>query len=128
MRLNDVDDIDPIYEENVVLFNARPDEATFSDAAFSDKSLVLHSVQQSSSDELVRGSTFDSASGEFTIPGRTTAVFAIVQEQPAEPTPTATQVAVPAIADPTVLLTLAGVIGGFVAVVTMMLALRRKDQ
>jgi hypothetical protein len=126
MHLNDVNDIDPMSEEIVVLFNARPDEITFSEAAFTDKDFVLHSVQQSSADERVRGSSFDISSGTFTIPGRTTAVFNILDELPPEPTPTATQAA-PAMADTTVLLTLAGVIGGFVAVVAMMLALRRRD-
>jgi hypothetical protein len=128
MYLNDIDDIDPTYEELVVLFNARPDEITFGDPAFAGKDLVLNSVQQASHDELVRNSTFDSAGGSFTIPGRTTAVFnGLHEEPPAQVTPTATE-ALPAIADPNVLLTLIGVIGAFIAVIAMMLALRRKDE
>ena len=126
MHLNDVKNIDPVYEEIVVLFNARPDEVTFTHSAFAEKEFVLHSIQQESSDELVRGSNFDSANGAFTIPGRTTAVFNILHEVPAQPTATATQTP-PAISDPGVLLTLVGVVGAFVAVVTLMFALRRKE-
>jgi hypothetical protein len=84
-------------------------------------------VQQVSSDELARGSRFESASGTFTVPGRTTAVFNKLHEPVVEPTATAVQAA-PAIADPNVLLTLIGVVGAFVAVVATMLALRRKDK
>ena len=127
MYLNDTEDLDPAYEEIVVLFNASPDEITFDDPVFAGKDLALNSVQQASNDELVRNSTFDSASGSFTVPGRTAAVFNRLHEEPsAQVTPTATE-ALPAIADPNVLLTLVGVIGAFIAVVAMMLALRRKD-
>ena len=128
MGLKDVDHIDPIHEEIVVLFNARPDEVTFSDSSLVGKNFVLNSIQQNSKDELARGSKFDSASGTFTIPGRTAGVFNILDEVPTEPTAsqTATQAA-PAIADPNVLLTLFGVVGAFVAVVAMMLALRKKE-
>jgi pullulanase/glycogen debranching enzyme len=126
MRLNDVEDIDPVYEEIVVLFNARPDEVAFKNTEFIGKDLALHSVQQESKDELARSSALDSRTGSFTIAGRTTAVFNRLQAPVAVPTPTATP-EVPAIADPNILLTLVGVIGAFVAVVAMMLALRGKD-
>jgi hypothetical protein len=53
-------------------------------------------------------------------------VFTILNEPVAQPTPTAAE-AIPAIADPNVILTLAGVIGAFIAVVAMMFALRRKS-
>ncbi|HEY9527316.1 MAG TPA: alpha-1,6-glucosidase domain-containing protein, partial [Anaerolineales bacterium] len=128
MRLKDVEEIDPVYEEIVVLFNAQPDEVTFRDPAFVGRDLALNSVQQVSNDELVRNAKFDSASGSFTVAGRTTAVFNLLRESVAEPTasPAATQ-ELPAVADATVLLTLIGVVGAFVAVVAMMFALRRKD-
>jgi hypothetical protein len=92
------------------------------------RDLALNSIQQVSNDELVRSAKFDSASGSFTVAGRTTAVFNLLREPVAEPTvsPTATQ-EIPAVADATVLLTLIGVVGAFVAVVAMMFALRRKD-
>ena len=128
MHLRDVENIDPVYEEVVVLFNTSPDEVTFRDSAFIGKDFDLHSIQQASRDELVHSSRFDSPSGSFTVPGRTAAVFNHLDEPIAEPTalPTATQ-ETPAVADPSVLLTLVGVIGAFVAVIAMMVALRRKD-
>jgi hypothetical protein len=125
MNLKDTKNIDLNYKEIVVLFNARPTPVKFIDPAFAGKKFELHSVQQNSSDVLMRDSKFDSTNGEFTIPGRTTAVFNILREPVAQPTPTATE-ALPAIADPGVILTLAGVIGAFIAVVVMMFALRRK--
>ena len=76
-----------------------PGEVTFSDPEFVGRDLALNSVQQASNDELVRTSKFDSASGSFTIAGRTTAVFNLLQEAVAEPTasPAATQ-EIPAVA------------------------------
>ena len=127
MDLKDTKNIDPNYKEILVLFNAHPNSVTFSDPAFVGKDFVLHSVQQKSRDARLREAKFGSANGTFTIPGRTTAVFDILDEPipVAKPTPTAIQ-AIPAIADPNVILTLAGVIGAFIAVVVMMFALRGK--
>ncbi len=65
MDLKDTKNIDANYKEIVVLFNARPDSVTFSDPAFAGKNFELHSVQQNSSDELVRASKYDLASGAF---------------------------------------------------------------
>src|SRR5215212_3809452 len=125
MDLKDTKNIDPNYKEIVVFFNAQPETVTFTDSAFAGKKFELHSVQQNSSDALVRDSKFVSASGVFAVAGRTTAVFNLLREPVAQPTPTATE-ALPAIADPGVILTLAGVIGAFIAVVAMMFALGRK--
>lgn len=125
MHLHDVGEIDPVHEEILVLFNAQPEAVTFSDPALAGKEFVLHPIQQESVDELVRGSSYES-SGTFTVPGRTTAVFTILNEVSPQATATATQ-APPAIADPQVLLTLAGVLGGFAAVVALLFAIRRKE-
>ena len=128
MHLKDIQDLDPAYQEIIVLFNARPDEVTFSDPAFVGKEFALHSIQQVSVDELVRGAKFEPSAGAFTIPGRTTAIFNLL-DKPILVEATATQTptqASPAIADPNVLLTLLGVIGAFIAVIAMMFALRRK--
>ena len=89
MQLTDKDNIDPTYKEIVVLFNARPDSVTFSNQEFAGKNYTLNSVQQASSDALARASTFDPASGTFTVAGRTTAVFNVLREQPT-PVPVAT--------------------------------------
>jgi pullulanase len=125
MDLRDTKNIDPNYSEIVVLFNARPNPVKFTDPAFVGKNFELHSVQQNSADTLAHNSKYDSINGAFSLSGRTTAVFTILHEPVAQPTPTATK-ASPAIADPGVILTLAGVVGAFIAVVVMMFALRRK--
>ncbi len=61
--------------EAVVLVNATPQAQTFSDAAFKRQPLVLHPVQVFSHDPVVRTSKFNSKTGTFTVPARTTAVF-----------------------------------------------------
>jgi pullulanase len=127
MRLTDKENIDPVYEEIVVLFNARPDSVTFSDQDFAGKNYTLHPVQQASSDALARASTFDPASGSFTVAGRTTAVFNILHEQPTPvPAATATQ-ASPAAPDNNLPLTVVAVIGGLIAVIAFLIAMRRRD-
>ena len=63
----------------VVLFNANPWEANYTIAVLAGRALELHPIQKHSADELVRDSSFDAASGEFRVPGRTTAVFVLPQ-------------------------------------------------
>ena len=126
MRLNDTSDIDPVYEEIVVLFNARPESVEFSDPAFAGKKYELHSVQQASGDALARASMFDPASVAFTVDGRTTAVFNILHETAPEPTATAAQQA-PADPGANIPLTLVGVVGALLAVIALMFALRRRE-
>jgi pullulanase len=67
--------LDPEHESIVVLFNASGEEVSFADAAFADLAFELHPVLASSSDLVVRESSFDPASGAFTAPARTTTVF-----------------------------------------------------
>jgi pullulanase len=62
-------------QQAVVLVNATPQPQTFGDAAFRHQKLVLHPVQAFSQDPVVRTSKFQSSTGTFTIPARTTAVF-----------------------------------------------------
>jgi pullulanase-type alpha-1,6-glucosidase len=59
----------------VVLWNATPQPLTFQEAAWQGQRLSLHPVQKASADLIVRTSTFDMATGTFTVPARTTAVF-----------------------------------------------------
>ena len=59
----------------VVLVNATPQSQTFTDLAFRRQPLQLHPVQAVSNDPVVRTSKFQSATGTFTVPARTTAVF-----------------------------------------------------
>jgi pullulanase-type alpha-1,6-glucosidase len=85
MRLSDTGNYDPRYNEIVVLFNAQPGPLRFADGLFAGKAFQLHPVQQASADEVVRTASFDPASGAFSVPGQTTAVF--VLEGKAETSP-----------------------------------------
>ena len=68
-------DLDTNYESVVVLFNAGPEAVTFTLAEYASRLVSLHPVQASSFDAVVQGAAFDPATGTFTVPGRTTAVF-----------------------------------------------------
>jgi pullulanase-type alpha-1,6-glucosidase len=70
-----VSQIDPIYSLIVVIFNARPSEFSYPSPALKDRKLELHPVQVMSADEIVKKSVYDSFSGGFTVPARTTTVF-----------------------------------------------------
>jgi hypothetical protein len=59
----------------VVLVNANDEQQVFTAAAFNGKKLMLHAVQRSSVDPVVKTAKFNATTGSFTIPGRTTAVF-----------------------------------------------------
>jgi hypothetical protein len=61
--------------EAVVLVNATPQSQTFSNPAFKRQPLLLHPVQALSQDPVVRTSKFQSSTGTFTVPARTTSVF-----------------------------------------------------
>ncbi len=88
MQLNDALNIDPVYNDIVVLFNASPDSTSFSDPSFSGLRFELHPVQAASTDEIVQLADFDQSKGAFTVPGRTAAVF-VLRGAPA-PVPSAT--------------------------------------
>jgi pullulanase len=77
MTLTDTQNLDENYALIVVLFNAQPDEITFDYADLSGETVELHPVLADGSDEVVKGSSFDSETGAFTVPGITTAVFVI---------------------------------------------------
>lgn len=72
--------IDPKYNLIVSLINANDEPQTFTDAEFVGVKLKLHPVQKSSSDPIVRTSSFDKNSGEFNIPARTAAVFVALRD------------------------------------------------
>ncbi|NJL29379.1 MAG: pullulanase-type alpha-1,6-glucosidase, partial [Thermoanaerobaculia bacterium] len=76
MTLDDAaGEVDRRREGIVVLFNATDDPQAFADAAFVGSSYTLHPVQQASADPVVATSSFTGASGTFSVPARTTAVF-----------------------------------------------------
>ncbi len=67
--------VDGGHESVVVLFNARPQPASFQVAELQGKDFELHPVLRESHDPVVRAARFDAASGTFHVPSRTTAVF-----------------------------------------------------
>jgi len=77
MRLQDLDNIDPKFSEIVVFINADHKAVTFSDTALVGKEFVLHPVQQNSNDRVLRGASYSTGNGSFTVPELTTAVFVV---------------------------------------------------
>nr|KYP60685.1 hypothetical protein KK1_023096 [Cajanus cajan] len=63
------------YSFIVVVVNASPKEVSFVSPSLQSRSLQLHPIQVSSSDDLVKSSTYQASSGCFVVPRRTTAVF-----------------------------------------------------
>ena len=85
MHLSDVYGLDPNYTDIVVVFNTGKDAQTYNNSGFIGQGFSLHPIQQNSTDLVVRTASFESATGSFTMPGRTTAVF--VWNNPLQPTP-----------------------------------------
>jgi pullulanase/glycogen debranching enzyme len=63
------------YKKVVVLFNVDKAAHTIAIDGLKGRKLQLHRIQRDGSDEVVKASAFDTATGAFTIPARTTAVF-----------------------------------------------------
>ncbi|NNJ08343.1 pullulanase-type alpha-1,6-glucosidase [Streptomyces sp. PKU-MA01144] len=61
--------------ELVVVFNATPDRRTQRIGALAGTSYGLHPVQAGGADAVVKSASYDGATGTFTVPGRTAAVF-----------------------------------------------------
>jgi pullulanase-type alpha-1,6-glucosidase len=69
------DDLDEEYQEIAVLFNATDDPQSFLLPSAAGQEWELHPVQAGSADPIVRTATYNPATGTFTVPARTTAVF-----------------------------------------------------
>ena len=80
MALTDVGPqrLDDRYQLIVVLFNSSPKPQSLP-TGLKGVALQLHPVQAASHDPVVKTSAFDPASGTFTVPGRTAAVFVAAQ-------------------------------------------------
>ncbi len=63
------------YKSVTVLFNVDKVARQVTIGELKGRRLVLHKIQRKSADPVVRGAAYASASGAFTIPPRTTAVF-----------------------------------------------------
>jgi pullulanase/glycogen debranching enzyme len=74
MRI-DLDDLDDAFDSVTVVFNASPDAVTQTVADAAGSGAALHPVLQDSADPAFADAAFDDATGTFTVPGRTVAVF-----------------------------------------------------
>ncbi|WP_229507781.1 pullulanase-type alpha-1,6-glucosidase [Massilia sp. Dwa41.01b] len=63
------------YKSVVVLFNVDKEAKTIAIPELKGAKLALHRIQRTSNDAIVKTARFDAASGGFTVPARTTAVF-----------------------------------------------------
>ncbi len=77
MRIDDTvgRDVDRRLDGVLVVFNATPDEVSVPVAELAGDRYVLSSVQARGSDDVVRGTTWDRATGTVTVPARTVAVL-----------------------------------------------------
>ncbi|MBA0566594.1 hypothetical protein Golob_011401 [Gossypium lobatum] len=64
-----------IFSYIVVVFNACPTEESFSSPTLRGRTLQLHPIQATSTDETVKKSSYEASTGWFTVPARTTSVF-----------------------------------------------------
>ena len=78
MRIDDTvgANVDPKLKGLVVVFNASDEATTQTVAATAGQRYALHPVQAGGSDEVVKAAAHDAATGEFSVPARTVAVFA----------------------------------------------------
>jgi hypothetical protein len=63
------------YKAVVVVFNVDKVAQTLAIPELKGRKLQLHRIQRNGSDDVVKASSFDGASGTFAIPARTAAVF-----------------------------------------------------
>ena len=68
-------DLDPDREGLVVVFNATPQATTQTVPGLAGRPFALHEVQAAGGDPVVKQSAYDQATGAFTVPARTVAVF-----------------------------------------------------
>ena len=68
-------DLDPRSEGVVVVFNATPSATTQTVGALAGRRFTLSPVQAAGGDPVVKRSAYDAATGAFTVPARTVAVF-----------------------------------------------------
>ena len=64
----------------MVVFNTAPDVVDFTSEDFAGMALELHPVLANSMDPVMQMSAFDSATGTFSVPGHTAAVFVLPQD------------------------------------------------
>lgn len=72
---NNLEQLDEQYQSIIVVFNASPSGISIDIPFCKSKQLILHPFQASSSDDVVKLSSYETDKGGFSIPARTTAVF-----------------------------------------------------
>jgi pullulanase len=77
------ENIDDTYRRAIVLLNASDEPQTFAIGEVAGDYLWLHLVQDVSTDSTVTTSSYDKATGTFSVPARTTAVFMELEPRPA---------------------------------------------
>jgi pullulanase-type alpha-1,6-glucosidase len=73
----DGDGLDPRWRSVVVVFNAAPWTLTQTVDSLRGSPAAAHPIQAASADPVAREGAFDQASGAFTVPGRTVAVYVV---------------------------------------------------
>jgi hypothetical protein len=71
--------LDPAHDAVVVVFNATPDELTFTVDALAGQAFALHPALADGSDAVLASASYDSASGTFTVPAISAAVYVLPQ-------------------------------------------------
>lgn len=79
-------DVDPALDGVLVAFNASPDEIVETVPQLAGRALELSQVQADGTDETVRATTWASADGTLTIPGRSVAVLVEATDGSVDPT------------------------------------------
>lgn len=79
MELSDTvgENLDPQYAGVVVIFNGDDGDITFNAETFAGQPFELHPIQAGGYDAVAQTAVFDSATGSFTVPALTTAVFVL---------------------------------------------------
>jgi pullulanase-type alpha-1,6-glucosidase len=83
-------DADPELDGALVVFNAGTTPVTQRVAPLAGRDFALSSVQAAGADAVVRSTTWDSETGDVTVPARTVAVLVEPQDDGPDPTPTPT--------------------------------------
>jgi len=72
-------DLDPTVDRILIFFNADKFDKYITLPELAHAPFILHPVQASSSDPIVKSAIFNAAKGEFKVPSRTAAVFVLPQ-------------------------------------------------
>lgn len=88
MQIDDLigEDVDPELDGALVVFNSSPTPITQTVSELAGRSFALTPAQANGSDAVVKGTTWDGATGTVTVPARSVAVLVDDQAQPIDTT------------------------------------------